>query len=149
MKTTIFAVSQPGTGLERQIPGGGLRGLIASRLLAWQERRYAARRSLELLALYRRILAEYPGLDDREYYKLLVMARKNCDSKTADQVLDSAEESFATWPVMRKLTLCDVIHYLAVSESIPGHDGQPWVISDFREVVASRIPRDLCFSRRR
>lgn len=140
---------ESGGEVEQRLHRGGLRGLIESWLLARREGRQAARTSRELLFLYRKISANHPELDDRERYKLVVMARNNCDATTANVVLECAEESFSAWPVMRELTLCDVIHYLAVSEFIAQHDGEPWVRSDIRHMVISRIPHDLCLFRKK
>src|SRR2546430_12945188 len=35
--------------------------------------------------------------------------------------LDEAEESYATWPILRALTFCDVVHFIAVSEFLASH----------------------------
>ena len=128
---------------------GGLRGLIESWLLAWREGRHAAHTSRELLALYRAVSAANPELDSREHYKLMVMARNGCDVATANDVLECAEESFAAWPTRRDLTLCDVVHYMAVNEFIALHDGKQWIHSDTQHMVASRIPHNLCIIRKR
>lgn len=130
--------------LEHRLQRGGLRGWIASRLHAWRERRHATRTSRELLALYRDVSADHPDLSDRELYKLVVMARNRCDSIAANAVLDCAEESFAAWPVRRELTLCDVVHYLAVAEFLEAHGDERWMHSNIKLVVASNVPSDLC-----
>lgn len=129
-------------------PLGRLRRLIASWLLARTERRHAEHVSDELLTLYRTVSANHPELFGRELYMRMVMARNSCDVIAANSVLDCAEESFAAWPVRRKLTLCDVIHYLSVSEFIAAHGGEPWMHSDIKFVVTSRIPRNLCVNHR-
>ena len=125
-------------------PHGGLSRLIGSWLLPWRERHHAVRTSRELLALYRAVCAEHPDLTGRDLYKMVVMARNGCDSAAANEVLDCAEESFATWPVSRDLTFCDVVHYLSVSEFVATHEGDRWIHSDIEFVVASQIPHDLC-----
>ena len=129
-------------------PLGRMRGLIASWLLARSERRHAERASDELLALYRTVSADHPELSGRELYKSMVMTRKGCDSIAANNVLDCAEESFAAWPVRRELTLCDVVHYLSVAEFIETHGGEPWMHSNIKFVVTSRIPHNLCVNHR-
>lgn len=135
--------------LEYRLLRGGLRGLIASWFLAWREGRHAARTSRELLALYRAVSTDHPKLADRELYKRVVMARNGCDATSANVVLECAEESFAAWPARRELTLCDVVHYLTVSEFLALHDGEHWMHTDIRHVVASRIPHDLCILRKK
>ncbi len=66
----------------------------------------------------------------------------------ADAVLDRAEESFAIWPVRRELTLCDVVHYLAVAEFLEAHEDERWMHSNIKLVVASSVPSDLCIFRK-
>lgn len=135
--------------LEHRLQSRGLRGWAVSWLLAWRERRYAVRISRELLALYRSVSVAHPELSDRERYGLAVMARDKCDATTANTILECAEESFASWPVSRELTLCDVAHYLAVKEFIANHDGTSGTHSDIRHVVIARIPHDLCRLKKR
>ena len=129
-------------------PLGRLRGLIAVWLLTRSERRHAEHASDELLALYRTVSADHPELSGRELYKRMVMARNGCDATAANNVLDCAEESFAAWPVSRELTLCDVVHYLSVAEFIETHGGEPWMHSNIKFVVTSRIPHNLCVNHR-
>ncbi len=126
---------------------GVLRGLFEEWMLAWQERRHTARVSKELLALYRLVAADHPGLVDRELFKLVVMKRNGCDSRAADSILESAEESFAQWPASCELTFCDVVHYLAVTEFLASHQREHWIHNNMALVVASHIPRDLCIAR--
>jgi hypothetical protein len=111
-----------------------------------RERQHAERTSDELLSLYRTISAVHPELPNREHFRLLVMARKGCDSTVANLALERAEESFAQWPVTRELTLCDVVHYLTVSEYFAAYAGEPWMSSDanINLIVQSHIPHGLC-----
>jgi|SRR5450755_1520692 len=105
------------------------------------------RASDDLLALYRTVKADHPDWVDRELYKLVVMARAGCDSTTANAILKCAEESFAEWPTRRELTLCDVVHYLSVTEFLVTHAGETGIHSDIARVVAAHVPHDLCVSR--
>lgn len=129
---------------------GWFRGLINSWTRTKHERRHAKRTSRELLALYRNVAADHPELSDREHYKLVVMARNGCDSTAAKLVLDCAEESFAQWPVMRELTLCDVVRYLSVSEFFAAYGCEHWMRSNtnINLIVKSSIPHDLCVTNR-
>jgi len=126
---------------------GGLRGVIASWLLPWHERRHAARASGELLALYFAVKADHPDWAGRELYKQVVMARSGCDSAAANMILGCAAESFAEWPARRELTLCDVVHYLSVTEFLAAHEGEQGIHSNIARVVTSRIPHQLCIAR--
>ncbi|MEI8031376.1 MAG: hypothetical protein WCH35_16500 [Comamonadaceae bacterium] len=126
---------------------GALRSLFEEWMLAWQERHHTARVSKELLALYRIVAADHPGLTDRELFKLVVMKRNGCDSRAAETILESAEESFAQWPASCELTFCDVVHYLSVTEFLASHQREHWIHNNMASVVASHVPRDLCIAR--
>jgi len=134
-------------GLARR-PCGGLRSLIATGFLVWRERRHAARASDELLALYRAASAIHPNFADRERYQLVVMTRTGCDAAAARVILDCAQDSFAEWPVRRELTLCDVAHYLSMTEFLKAHEGESWIHTNLALVVKARIPKELCVARR-
>jgi hypothetical protein len=123
--------------------------LIASWLLTWNEGRYTTQTSRELLAIYRSIFSAHPKLANRELYKRVVIAHKGCDETVAKRILESAEESFAAWPVRRELTFCDVVHYLAMTEFLTLHDGEHWIYSDLRYKVSSRIPHELCIMKKK
>jgi YHS domain-containing protein len=121
-----------------------LRGMISSWLLAWREERHASRTSRVMLRHYKAISAENPQLQRRELYKLVVMALARCDATAANRILEHAQESFVDhWPVSRELTLRDVANYVAVSEYLQLHGEDFWVRSEFENVIASNIPRDL------
>lgn len=134
---------------ERHRLDSNLGNLVGSWFLAWRERRHAERTSSELLVLYRAVSAEYFDRPPREIYLHLVMARNQCDEAEASAVLFCVEESFAEWPVKRELTLCDVVHYLSVSEFLATHRGKFGMHSNIKLVVSSRIPPELCINARR
>jgi hypothetical protein len=140
--------SQSAYEADRREHRSGLRNLLASNFLAWREGRHAARTSRQLLKLYRNAAASHPELDERNLFKQVVMERNRCGARVAEEILDNAERSFADWPVQRDLTLCDVVHYLSMSEFLAMHDGEHWMHVDIGRVVANSIPRDLCFTRR-
>ena len=133
-------------GLEDEHPQPGwFQRLVESWSRTRRERQHAVRTSNELLSLYRTVSAVHPDLSDREHLRLLVMARNGCDSTAANLVLDRTEESFAQWPVPRELTLCDLVHYLTVSEYFAAHIGEPWMSSDanINLIIKSHIPHGL------
>jgi hypothetical protein len=125
----------------------GLRGLLASWLLGWSERRHAVRASFQLLKLYRSLSLTHPGLMKREIYGLVVQARTGCDATQASAILRNAQESFAQWPAQRELSLCDVVHYLSVTEFLAKHAGENWIHTNMSHVVAAHVPRELCIAR--
>lgn len=97
----------------------------------------------ELLTLYFKISAQHPTLDKRQLNKLFVMARNNCDENDAYELLNFAEESYASWPVERELTSYDVIHCLTMSELTSKYDVEHLSHNDLALEIRSLIPRDL------
>ncbi len=128
-------------------PQRGVSVLIADSFLAWQERRFVARAAKELLALYRSVSSIHPDWTRRKLYQQVVMRRTGCDPAAADIILEAARDSFAQWPSSRELNLCDVAHYLSVTEFLAIHRGKRWIHSSLTPVVASQVPHELCLER--
>lgn len=120
-----------------------LRGLLASWLITWREKRHVARTSRSILSQYRSIAATHPNWLPNEMYRFVVMAHTGCDTSTADMILDRAEESFAEWPVSRPLKLRDVAHYLTVTEYLDLYGKDFWMRSEINKMVARHIPKNL------
>jgi hypothetical protein len=128
-------------------PRGGLSGQIAMGFLAWRERRYTARASDEILALYRTASSNHAELSEIERYRCVVMKRTGCDVKVATEMLACARDSFAQWPVRRELTLCDVVHYLSMTEFLLAHEDESWIHTNLALIIKSRIPKAFCVAR--
>ncbi len=139
--------------LEDSAPETSQRRSLSQRATAWgnelvasfvspSESRYVAQITRELLKLHWVVTACHPGLTRREIYRKIVMAHTGCDDQAAGSVLRRAEQSFATWPTERELTLADVVHYLAVSEYLMDDDRLATRI-DMGRLIAGRIPADL------
>jgi hypothetical protein len=75
---------------------------------------------------------------------LVVVARTGCVESAANVILNSAQQSFAQWPVRRELTLCDVVHYLSLNEFLASHKDESWIHTDMGQVVAAHVPPELC-----
>jgi hypothetical protein len=118
------------------------------RFLAWRQFRHESSQvngiSHELLKLYGKITAEHTQSGDRERFIKLIMMRGRCDEAAAYEVLRSAEDSYAAWPLERELTLCDVIHYLAVREFSVKQVGESWTGVNIAASVKAIVPRKLC-----
>jgi transposase len=122
----------------------GTRKLLAPLLVGWQEKHHAARTSRELLKLHQKVAAAHPGLQRRELYRHIVMARLGATPAAADEILARAAESFAAWPVQRALTFRDVVHYLAVSDYLESHhEAGGWTRENLGRVVSSLVPDNL------
>ena len=121
------------------------RKLLGPLFVGWQERQHAARTSRELLTLYRKVAVARPGLRREELYRQVVLAHLGGGTMAAaDEILDRATESFATWPAERPLTFRDVVHYFAVSDYLAAnHDIAGWTQENMGRVVAKLVPDDL------
>jgi len=102
-----------------------------------------------LLAMFRDIASAQPQLSNRERFNKLVMLRNGCDENAAYEILRIAEESYAAWPQERELTLCDVIHYLAVREFHAMQGDNYGVGANIASSVKAIVPQNLCRSRLR
>lgn len=141
-KTTMGAASGARPP-PREAPGW-VRKLFGPLIVGWEEKRYAAKTSRELLRLYEKIATSRPGLSKHELYRQVVMARLGGTLAAADAVLARATESFATWPVERALTFRDVVHYLAVSNYLATNaEAADWTRENLGRVVSSLIPEHL------
>ena len=146
-RVALSAIQMSTAGLDH-CPRGGLSGQIAVRFLAWRERRHTARASDEMLALYRTACANHPELSEIERYAWVVMKRTGCDATAANEIMAFARDSFAEWPARRELTICDVVHYLSMTEFLLAHEDENWIQTNLTLVVKSRIPKALCVARR-
>jgi hypothetical protein len=108
-------------------------------LLAWRERRFANKRCKELLALHAKVAAEQPALSREALYREVVMRRVRCTDLQADDIIDSARDSYAEWPVRRALRLRDVAHYLIVCEYCAQQTDCGWVLGTLGRVVDQNI----------
>jgi len=115
---------------------------LATFLLPWRERRYAARISKELLRLYHLVASDGSTTARAEIYRRVVMIRTGADSNEAGAILVRAGQSFATWPANRELRFGDVVHYLAVSEYLAFRNRTSTRI-DMGRLINDRIPRRL------
>ncbi len=118
-------------------------GFLSNSFLAWRERRFAAKISGELLKLHSIVSSRHPELAGRDLYRQILAARMGDDALAIKAVLEAAELTFAYWPVFRELRFSDVVNYLAASEFLALHPGSRWIHADMKQIVASRIPRDL------
>jgi YHS domain-containing protein len=118
-------------------------GNFFTSLLAWREKRFAARTCSDLLKLHKIVAARHPGLTGPALYREVIAAHSGGDRAHADAVLENAEQSFAIWPVPRALKFADVVHYVAASELLTTAGGRRWIHADMKRIVAARIPHDL------
>ena len=122
---------------------GAANGLLSSKLVAWRQGRHATRICREILDIYRNVVADCPALPEDEIYRLVIVARTGCLLTAASEILEGAEESFATWPLQRDLKFRDVVHYLTVHELLEKFAGERWMEADIEQIVASYIPNDI------
>ena len=112
-------------------------------LLAWRERRVARRTSRESLQLYRELEATRPELSAVARYEQVIARRTGLDGAGVRQVLQHAEDSFASWPVERPLRFRDVVQYLVVHECLTADASAVGTRTRLTTIIAEVIPRDL------
>lgn len=127
---------------------GNLTQKIKTHYQAWQqarqERHLINTINLELLEMFLQITAAHPELSSREHLNKMVMRYKGCDEVAAYEVMRIAEESYAAWPLERELTLCDVIHYLAVREFQAKQGDEFYAGSNIGASVRAVVPHRYC-----
>ena len=128
--------------VHRWIEAGFENILVWSRKL--DERKHAIQMSAEILKLYYSARSVHPSMNSMGLFKLIVMAQTACSDSEAENVLRSAQESFAEWPSSRELTLCDVVHYLSADQFQRLHPSQSGIYSDMAAIVQQHMPLELC-----
>jgi hypothetical protein len=116
---------------------------LAPWLSRWHEHQQVARISREMLHLHDTARAAWPDLRGRDLYAAMLALRQPAPAASPEELLRRAEESYASWPVERPLTLRDVVHYLAASELLAEHGCPAWTQGALRPLVGARIPADL------
>lgn len=131
--------SAPGVARPPRAPA-----LFAQLFVSWREKHLAARVARELMKLHQAASAAHPGATKQDLYRHIVTARLKVSPAAAEAVLQRATESFASWPVERKLTFRDVVHYLVVSEYLESNDSvADWTRENLGHVVATVVPDQL------
>ncbi len=111
--------------------------------LDWRKRAHARRVTSSMLKLYLIMSKEHSGIEKKELYLLVLTLHFNCSRDTAEELMRSAEESFAIWPVERKLRFRDLVHYVALIEWMASNKNNKWTHHSISEFVATRIPSNL------
>ena len=83
------------------------------------------------------------GLSGQIAVRFLAWSERRHTARASDEM-----DSFAEWPARRELTICDVVHYLSMTEFLLAHEDENWIHTNLTLVVKSRIPKALCVARR-
>ena len=127
---------------------GGSAGLrwyemVAGSFVRGRREKVTAREtSRDVLRLYERIKVDQPGLSRLELYQLVVARHTGGTDHDARRTIDIAQDSFASWPVERDLTLRDVTQCLIVQHC---REDAPHVVgieASVRAIVAQEIPSE-------
>lgn len=105
----------------------------------WKEKRFARDASVSMLSLFNRLREDNPALDRISLYKNFVRAYLKVDAKVATDILEKAEESFASWPTERPLKFADIVHYIIVIEYMRKNKLGA-IGPHFKEIVDETIP---------
>ena len=146
MKATTTACDHEPTGSEKAWLRNVLRPL--NFVATMRERRQIRRICAETLAQYRRIEADLPRSSKWDIYARVVESRCGiADRRAALAIMRRAEESFATWPVERPLSLRDIAQYIVVTDCLRNDLAVTGVRSRAVDLVlgiaAEVIPEDL------
>jgi hypothetical protein len=112
-------------------------------LNALREHQHVKRTCRECLQLYRKVEQDHATATAQERYARMVADRTGADAKGVSTIIQRAEESFASWPNERPLTLRDVVQYLAVTECLSDDLSASGVRADVTTLVAKLIPANL------
>ena len=110
---------------------------------SWRERRFAAERCRSLRQLHDHLRSSQPDLNGEALYLAILANSVGSDAAVAKQLLESARESYAAWPVVRGLRLRDIAHRLIVWEFSSRHPDKLWLQATLKHVVDSGIPSQL------
>jgi hypothetical protein len=114
---------------------------------AMRERKQIRRICEESLELYRQIEIEMPQASNQDRYARLVERRSGADADAVVRFMRRAEESFATWPIERPLSLRDIVQFMVVTDGFKTDiavDGvQSRAVDLAVDIVPQMIPADL------
>jgi hypothetical protein len=116
-------------------------------IAAMRDRKQIRRICKESLDLYRQIEIEMPQASNQDRYARLIEKRSGADAEAVLRIMRRAEESFATWPIERPLSLRDIVQYMVVTDGFKTDiavDGVRSRAVDLAiDIVPEMIPADL------
>ena len=115
----------------------GLAQAVASPLQGWLDRLSAARTSRRLRRLFIRQSELHAQTRGKALYAKVVQTYLGVDSAKAQEIVDRAATSYASWPADRPVNFRDVAHYL-VAMKLTERRGH--VEGEIRNSVHSRLP---------
>ena len=116
--------------------------LVELVLRPWREQRYALKTSRALLRLYEEARSTDPTLRGRALYLQVVRSHLGEQEKDAEDILNGAEQSYASWPVPRDLTFRDVVHYIVVTEYL-AVKGAGYTQGQLYRTIIREVPANL------
>ena len=108
-----------------------------------RETRFAKRIVRRLLKAHKAISVENPDLAGSALYKEILLRSKLVPDDDIDEILSQSEDSADAWTSEAKdrLHFRQVVHFLVMSlHQAAGSEG---AVVSFREIVYSRVPKDL------
>ncbi len=122
---------------------GWFDGIAIDMLRTWRERVTARQISRESLRIYREVEEALPELAGVTRYREIVARQTGLDGAGVDEVLERAENSFATWPVERPLRFRDVVQYIVAWQCLNAGTTALGVRSRLTAIIAAEIPGEL------
>ena len=119
---------------------GWLHGHRMDWLRTWRERASARAISRSAIQHYHDVGASRPDLVGALRYREVVARQTGLGEDEAQTIVDSAEDSFAVWPVQRPLIFRDVVQYLVIRHCLQA-DAQAYGIhSRLISIIADEVP---------
>jgi len=109
----------------------------------WRERATARQVSRESMRIYREVEESLPELNGVSRYHEIVARQTGLDEARVRELLESAEVSFASWPVERPLRFRDVVQYIVAVQCLKADVTAHGVRSRLTTIIAEEIPGEL------
>jgi hypothetical protein len=124
-------------------PGRRFAAFAREFLRTRREKVLARQTSRDLLRVYHEIHSAQPELSGVARYQKVVARQTGLDESGVRRILESAENSFASWPVERPLNFRDVVQYLVAHACLDADPAATGIRARLATIVAEEIPPDL------
>jgi hypothetical protein len=115
-------------------------GHSADWLRTWRERATARAMSRAAIQAYHDVETSRPELTGVLRYREVVVRQTGLEEHEAQAILDLAEDSFAVWPVERRLIFRDVVQYLVIRHCLQADPQAHGIHSRLISIIADEVP---------
>lgn len=118
--------------------------VLSNALGLFKERRFTLRTATAMLILYRQNDARLPLQPRSELFIKVICGHVGCGREDAVKLMNDARTSYASWPVQRDLTFCDIVHYVSFLEFTKVQGLGAWMNTDLTPLIAASVPHKVC-----